>query len=122
MGVLTCADFPAACYWGSSFRPRLPSRRCRSVRPTPRSSPPTTSPAAAGPPSAPPLPIGAIGVYTPESPAGTSGTSPVPVAVGTGGISAPTVVRPRATPIVSLLRPQNNDGVWIRYLGEKWVS
>jgi hypothetical protein len=42
-------------------------------------------------------------------------------AVGTGGIVART--RPvSGPPIVSLRAPESNDGIWIRFLGEKWVS
>jgi hypothetical protein len=75
-------------------------------------------------PTAPPATIGAIGAYTPESAVGTSGTT-VPAAVGTGGLAAPA---PRDIPtrnrlaLTSIGRPTSNDGIWIRYLGEKWVS
>ena len=79
-------------------------------------------PQGAGAPTAPPTTIGAIGVYTPESAVGTSGTT-VPSPVGTAGLAAPA---PRAMPnrqtLTSIGRPTSNDGIWIRYLGEKWVS
>ncbi len=96
----------------------------------------TSFPEAAAPPTGLPLTAGAIGVYTPESApprAGVRGGDPAPVrpattpvvreagAVGTSGIvSGPPRVRPSA--MVSLRRPENNDGLWVRFLGEKWVS
>lgn len=59
-----------------------------------------------------PRPIGAIGAYTP-------GIGPVPQqAAGVGAAGAQTGTQPVAT----LLRPENNDGVWVRYNGSKYVS
>lgn len=56
----------------------------------------------------------------------TVATSGIPGAVGTSGyVEAPRPedLRPQAVaPIVSLRRPQNNDGVWVEFGGEKWVS
>lgn len=80
----------------------------------------TPLPQAAAAPTAPPATVGAIGVYTPETPTGTSGTS-VPSAVGTGGLVA-AAPRPVATRMTTATRPTSNDGLWISYLGEKWVS
>ena len=79
-------------------------------------------PQAATAPTAPPEPIGAIGVYTPETPAATSGRS-TPSPVGTTGIGT-VAQRAAATRLTmaTVIRPTSNDGVWIRYLGEKWVS
>lgn len=90
--------------------------------------------AAAGPPTAPPLPAGAISVFTPETrpltvtppqriDAGTTGLAGrlEPTPLGTAGRLPRTIVRPPAS-IVSLRRPENNDGVWIRFAGEKWIS
>jgi hypothetical protein len=103
--------------------------------------------AAAVAPTAPPVPPGAINVFTPEPGAvGTTGimTAPPPVnqpplavvatqqqaartasprtgtpgAVGTAGFVAPQAI----APIASVRRPENNDGVWVRFGGEKWVS
>ena len=46
--------------------------------------------------------------------------SQIPGAVGTSGYVAS---RPQSTPpMVSLRRPENNDGVWVEFGGEKWVS
>lgn len=54
----------------------------------------------------------------PVSSAGTR--SDIPDAVGTAGY---VVSRPReAQPMVSLRRPENNDGIWVEFGGEKWVS
>jgi hypothetical protein len=85
---------------------------------------------AAVAPTAAPLTIGAIGVYTPE-PAGTAGirqpavvgresSAPLTEIVGTTGIAA--TRRQTAVPVVSMRPPENNDGVWIMFGGEKWVS
>ncbi len=88
-------------------------------------------------PTALPLSPGAISVYTPETiiyipeTAGTVGvTAPVvasrdaraPAAeiVGTSSTAAPH--RQTAVPIVSMRRPESNDGVWIMFGGEKFVS
>ena len=60
----------------------------------------TTSADAAIPPTELPIPIDAVSAYTPEEMIGTSGR----------------------TSIVTVTRPQSNDGVWVSYLGEKWVS
>ena len=55
---------------------------------------------------------------TPASSAGRS--AQIPGAVGTAGYVVP---RPQDGPaIVSLRRPQSNDGVWVEFGGEKWVS
>jgi hypothetical protein len=85
---------------------------------------------AAVAPTSPPQSPGAISVYTPE-PAATVGTPrpavvvrddsiPLTEVVGTTGITG--TRRQAAAPIVSLRRPDNNDGVWIMFGGEKWVS
>jgi hypothetical protein len=85
---------------------------------------------AAVSPTALPLSPGAISVYTPET-AGTVGIrqpavvardfeAPLPEVVGTTGIAAGR--RPAAVPVVSMRRPENNDGVWVMFGGEKWVS
>jgi hypothetical protein len=85
---------------------------------------------AAVAPTAPPMTIGAISVYTPEPVAavGTVGrpaivgfdrSAPVTDIVGTSGIAA---TRQTARPVVSMRRPESNDGVWIMFGGEKWIS
>jgi hypothetical protein len=84
----------------------------------------STSPLeAAIPPTALPVPIGAVSAYTPEAMTVASGTSSVPRAVTTSAIvAAPILLAPVRTSIDTLARPQSNDGVWVSYLGEKWVS
>ena len=43
--------------------------------------------------------------------------------VGTVGRSSSSVANVgRSAPLVSLRRPEGNDGVWVRFAGEKWVS
>jgi hypothetical protein len=99
---------------------------------------PTVPRAAAAPPTAPPLPPGAIGVFTPESTqaqvapatrtdaartlavreAGSprrSGVAAEAGAVGTTGVRT-------GPPIVTLRRPENNDGIWIQFGGERWIA
>ena len=83
----------------------------------------TTIPQSATAPTAPPLPVGSIPAYTPESNVvGTTGRVEIitPRPVGTSGqaVSRRTV----APPFSTLRRPEGNDGVWISYAGEKWVS
>jgi hypothetical protein len=86
---------------------------------------------AAVSPTAPPVTIGAISVFTPEPTAvatagrpaivaGSDRSAPVTDIVGTTGIAA---MRPQtAIPVVTMLRPESNDGVWIMFGGEKWIS
>ena len=75
-------------------------------------------------PSAPttlPQPIGAVSVYTPGAPgaAGTTGSvAPAP----TGTTYTPLAQPEKPGPMETAIRPQNNDGVWVRFSGEKWVS
>ena len=84
----------------------------------------TTPRAAAVSPTAPPLPPGAISVFTPESAAQAGAAREAPArseVVGTTGI----VVTPRARdrqPVVSLRRPESNDGIWVQFGGERWIS
>src|SRR6266566_351164 len=67
---------------------------------------------AASSPTAPPQPIGAVSVYTPESTPGISGTS-IALPVGPGGVPAPEPGRQNRTTIVTIGRPTSNDGLWI---------
>lgn len=77
-------------------------------------------PQAGSAPTALPVPNGAIGVYTPDRVAGTGGNV-VPSAVGTGGV-APPPSRPQHSALVTIGHPAGNDGLWISYLGERWIS
>lgn len=87
------------------------------VRATASSTPLPGAPSA---PTAPPSTIGAIGVYTPETPVVTGGrVASVPVATSGGTPAGP---QTRRTAVVSIGRPTTNDGIWIPYLGEKWIS
>jgi len=79
-------------------------------------------PQAAVAPTALPAPIGAISINTPE-PASPAALPVVAPLVVTG--SATVVPQPntqRGLTFTTIGRPTNNDGVWIQYLGEKWVS
>jgi hypothetical protein len=83
----------------------------------------TLAPEAAIPPSGLPVPIGALSESAPRGVTGTPGTFAVPRAVGTAGIAPAAILHmPARTSIVTVIRPQNNDGVWVSYLGEKWVN
>jgi hypothetical protein len=90
---------------------------------------------AAVAPTAPPLSPGAISVYTPDTlrtvgagPVGAGAQAvavravspPLTDVVGTTGFTAP--LRQTTVPVVSMRRPESNDGVWIMFGGEKWVS
>jgi hypothetical protein len=89
--------------------------------PTRSSSESAGAPQAAVAPTAPPQPIGAIPAFTPEAGAvGTAGRAPAQTGLGAGGV----VVAPRSDRVTmaSLPRAQSNDGIWLRFMGETWVS
>jgi hypothetical protein len=50
---------------------------------------------------------------------GTGGRISTPVIVGTGGTASS---RQPQISITTLRRPESNDGVWLQYMNEKWVS
>jgi hypothetical protein len=90
--------------------------------------------AAAAPPTSPPLPPGAMGVFTPEGAQAQIIARTAPLAdperavadreqgaVGTTGVTG-TARAQTGPPIVSLRRPESNDGIWVMFGGEKWVS
>jgi|SRR5688572_18697209 len=79
----------------------------------------TAIPAAAVSPTRLPVPPGAINVYTPEM-ATAASNARTPGAVGTAGI-APSRPQP-VQPLVTLRRPESNDGIWVSFGGERWVS
>jgi hypothetical protein len=97
----------------ASRAPSFPVRATASTTPLPQ---------APTPPTAPPTTIGAIGVYTPGASVATLG-APAPSLVGASGLvaAAPPPTQNRLS-MTTINRPTTNDGVWIRYLGEKWVS
>ena len=71
-------------------------------------------PAAGGPPTELPLPIGAISVYTPETGAvAAPAPANVTTAVGTGGV-APLPQRRGRTP--------SRDGITVNFAGGTWVA
>jgi hypothetical protein len=97
------------------------------VRPRPAS--PTVLMAAVAPTALPVSP-GAISVYTPESDR-AAGVGAPSVARRDANVALTDVIgttryaaaplRP-TVPVVSVRRPESNDGVWIMFGGEKWVS
>lgn len=95
----------------------------------------TRPPSAAVSPTAPPLPTGAISAFTAGA-VGTTGTvarsncppavmstmsTRAPEVVGTAGFTPRSRVQ-TVRPIVTLRRPESNDGVWVQFRGERWVS
>src|SRR5262245_58259200 len=78
-------------------------------------------PQAGAAPTALPAPIGAISVYAPEPPAAAL---PVvaPLAVTTSANATTQLTTETGLTFATIGRPTSNDGVWIRYLGEKWIS
>jgi hypothetical protein len=86
------------------------------VPPTPES---LTMIAAAAPPTAPPLPIGAISVYTAETPTRAEATGATVGTLGTLAAPAP-LQSPR--PFVTVRRPEGNIGIWVEFGGARWVS
>jgi hypothetical protein len=85
-----------------------------------RNRPDTLGPlAAVSAPTSPPLPIGAISTATLESvDAGNSGGTDV-------GQTLPITTAAayeNARALVSARPPESNDGIWVRFKGEKWVS
>ena len=75
---------------------------------------------AVAPTSVPQPNIGAISAFTPD--AGFSSELPLAQATASGVPGVPTIVRPPDQPMASILRPESNDGIWISYDGQKWVS
>jgi hypothetical protein len=87
-------------------------------------------PQAAVSPTQPQIPGGAISVYTPAP--GTvvleSNEPMTPMFVPTPATASNLGAAPGAAPAqtslttASLLRPENNDGIWIQFKGEKWIA
>jgi hypothetical protein len=63
-----------------------------------------------------PRPIGAIPASEVTAP-----VRPAPI-VATTGVQSPEPARSPDGPMVSILRPESNEGVWIHYQGTKWIS
>lgn len=92
---------------------RVPSFPVRMLPQAPFSLPigPTTAPTEL------PLTIGAISVASPESAIQTG------AARTAAAVEVPSVPpRPDVPLMVSLLRPENNDGLWVRFEDQKWVN
>jgi hypothetical protein len=78
-------------------------------------------PAAAVPPTALPRPIGAVSAFTPDvgDPVAANQTF---VQAATSAPPTRTVVLPREQPVATLMRPESNDGLWVQFMGQKWLS
>jgi hypothetical protein len=66
--------------------------------------------------------IGAINAFTPGGGVGVTLSAPIVQAANAGTPGVAVVMRPQDQPVVSLMRPESNDGVWISFKGEKWIS
>ena len=87
---------------------------------------------APAPPTQHPLPIGAIGAFTPQ--AGTvvmesnEPMEPPPASRPSTAENLGAPARPRSSDAPTMLnsevlrRAENNDGIWIQFRGEKWVT
>lgn len=73
-------------------------------------------PGAATAPTEMPRPIGAIAASQPSAPVTPTAS------VGTDGGQLVDSARSPGAPMVSVTRPENNQGLWIHYQGMKWVS
>jgi hypothetical protein len=78
-------------------------------------------PAAAVAPTALPQTIGAISVFTPDLGAAAA-TDQTFVQAATSAPPVRTVFLPREQPVATLMRPEGNDGVWIQFMGQRWLS
>jgi hypothetical protein len=68
-------------------------------------------------------PIGAISVFTPNEPVTLGERMAATAAEAPAAAPAPAAATARQEPpIETLLRPENNDGLWVRYGGDKWLS
>jgi hypothetical protein len=92
---------------------RTPSFPVRT-RPEPREV--VAAPSAT---TAPAQPRGLVSAVE-EGAVGTSGRMSVPTAVGTGGTI--TAARPRQGGVATVRRAESNDGIWLRYMGARWIS
>jgi hypothetical protein len=87
------------------------------VRTTPERRGP---PVAAGAPTAAPPVVSTTPAGEPGAVGTTGRITVAPVPVGTGGI---TPSRPPITGgLTTVRRAESNDGIWVRYMGAKWVS
>ena len=99
----------------------------QSSFPGPEFAPPLMAPAA---PTTLALPPGASSVYTPEPISPVPGSEPVVAIIdsgqpltdvaGTAGDGG--VIPGQGQPVVTLRRPEGNEGIWIMFGGEKWIS
>ena len=80
-------------------------------------------PIAAVSPTTLPHPIGALGVFTAETGnAGNTGVAQRADAVAVVGTGGTTSLRQSSPALITLRRPDSNDGIWIEFMGGRWVS
>ena len=78
---------------------------------------PSGIPAAAGSPSNPPLPIGAVSIYTPD------GTAIPAAGRVIEGPAAASLAAPAVTPVAARPRkPLSRASIWIEFRGQRWVN
>jgi hypothetical protein len=77
-------------------------------------------------PSGPPITMGALRVYTSEANVAEAARADDAAMRATTPLSLDSILTPgpqrQDVPIVSLMRPESNDGVWVPFKGEKWIS
>ena len=101
--------------------PSFPARTARVANVIPMAA---GAPVATGPldvmRSGEPGAVGTTGRVSMRTPASLSPAPPTAVPVGTGGVA---VVRSQvAGGLLTARRPQGNDGVWVQFMGERWIS
>jgi hypothetical protein len=94
---------------------RTPSFPVR-LAPTPGAS----TPSVAISPTDFPQPIGAVSTFTPDS--GAAAVGQAFLQAPASAPAPPTMILPREGPVATLMRPESNDGVWIMFRGERWLS
>jgi hypothetical protein len=87
-----------------------------------RMTSPAVLPQAPAAPTVLPIPIGAISIYTPEPSAAPVAPVVAPLVVTTSDNATAQPNSETSRTFATIGRPTSNDGVWIRYLGEKWIS
>ena len=78
-------------------------------------------PAAAVAPTDVPRAVGAVSAFTPGAAVAVPASQGL-VQAASGAVPEPTAIRPLEGPVATLLPPESNDGVWIQFRGQKWLS
>src|SRR5688572_5033297 len=80
-------------------------------------------PIAAVSPTSTPRPIGALGAFTAETGSvATTGVAQRADAAAVVGTAGTTSLRQASPTLITLRRPDSNDGIWLEFMGGRWVS